>query len=328
MEAVYVSNESYARHLGVSMYSLFDNNMRCEKIRVTVLSTGIGEESQRNLRFIADAFGREIVFYDLSDLKDRLGFQIDTGKFDISTMGRLLIGEVLPEETERVLYLDCDTVVLRPLDKMYRTDLGENILGAVPEPTIYPEVKKYLGLADGETYFNAGVLLIDLKKWRAENVRDRVLSYYRTIADKSLFNDQDALNGALKGRILSLSPVYNFFTNYRYFRYEYLAHTAPFYRRVAKSDFELAKHHPAVLHFAGDERPWKAGSLNHYRAAYEKYLGLTPWRGTAGEPGSAGKLFLYHMMEWITFFFPEIRKKISGRYVQKLMRERENRAEH
>lgn len=324
MDVVYVSNEAYARHLCVSLCSLCDSNQDEEELNFYVVSTGISRASEDRIRETAASFDRRVRFLPFADLKKRLG-PADTGSFDASTMGRLFLGELLPEDLTRVLYLDCDTVILRPLHRLWRTGLSGCVLGAVEEPTIYPEVREYLDLAANEPYFNAGVLLIDLEKWRAENVQSRVLSYYRRISDRALFNDQDALNGLLRGRIRELLPKWNFFTNYRYFRYSALTDRSPSYRVIPRESFRAAKRHPAVLHYAGDERPWKAGAHNPYGAAYERYLEMTPWAGTPKETGHEREMLLYHGMNLCTAVFPKVREAAGSWYVRKLIRERAER---
>ncbi len=326
MNAVYVSNENYARHLGVSLCSLYDRNQDEAQLDVWVIDTGISDLSQAKLKLIATRYGRLLHFCPLKNLRERFGGTLDTGSFDISTMGRLFAGELLPETVERVLYLDCDTVILRSLKKLWNLSLDGAVMAAAQEPTIYRQVREYLDLDADDAYYNAGVLLIDLKKWRAEGIREQVLSYYEKIAPVSLFNDQDALNGFLKGRIRTFSPEYNFFTNYRYFRYGTLCGMQSAYREIPEKQFQFAKRHPAVLHFAGDERPWRAGALNFYGAAYEKYLAMTPWAGTPKETGKELFLLAYHGMEMLTLVSPEARAAISNTYVEKLIRERRERA--
>ena len=343
MNIVYVSNEGYARHLGVSICSLFDSNADEERLEVFILDTGITPDSREKLTQIARSFGRTLTFIQLKDLEElfavrldtgRSAVRLDTGRFDVSTMGRLFAADLLPAGVRRVLYLDCDTVVLKPLRRLWETGLGKAdgagtgyVMAAVQEPTIYEEVKEYLGMRKEDPYFNAGVLLIDLKRWRTEHLTDKVISYYAEIAEQSLFNDQDALNGLLKGRIRTLSPRWNFFTNYRYFRYDTLCRMQPAYRRIPEEVFRKAKRSPAVIHYAGDERPWRAGALNYYGKAYERYLAMTPWKDTPKEKGKELFLLLYHGMELVTPVFPFIRAAISRAYVRKCIAARKARQE-
>ena len=219
MHVVYVSNDAYARHLAVSAASLYDRNRDEEELQVWVLSAGISPESRKKLEQIAGAYGREIRVLELGEIRDRFDYDVDTGGFDISTMGRLFIGQILPETVKRVLYLDCDTVVSGSLKPLWTAPLQGHVLAAVMEPTIYETVKQEIGLGPEEPYFNAGVLLVDLEAWRREDVQGQLLRFYREKGGKLFACDQDAINGVLKGRILPLPPRYNFFTNYRYYRY-------------------------------------------------------------------------------------------------------------
>ena len=124
------------------MYSLFDKNRGAKAITVYVLSLGLSEENIGKLQTIANIFNRELVILELGDIRKRFDFDVDTGGYDISIMGRLFMGEMLPEHVDRVLYLDCDTVIVRSIENMWKESLGGAILGAVMEPTIYEAVKE------------------------------------------------------------------------------------------------------------------------------------------------------------------------------------------
>lgn len=317
MNVVYAANDNYARHLGTSLYSLLDRNRDAEEITAYILSVNLSEENKHHLSSITEQFGRKMVLIEIGEVKDRFAYEIDTGGFDISTMSRLFIGELLPETVERVLYLDCDTVVLQSLQKLWDRSLAGQILGAVLEPTIYREVKEAIDLGEEDPYFNAGVLLIDLKRWREEGVQQKLLSFYQDKGGQLFACDQDAINGALKGHIKSLPPRYNFFTNYRYFSYKELISLSATYEAVPEEAFLQARQHPAIVHYMGDERPWIAGNLNHYRKAYENYLAKTPWKGTPKEKGKVAYMIAYHLMDYVTVVCPGMRRAISKRFGMK-----------
>lgn len=322
MNIVYASNDKFARHLAVSLYSLLDRNQKIETLDVWVLSMGLSRESKDRLCGIAQEFDRELSVIELGNLKERFSHEVDTGGFDLSIMARLFLGDVLPEHVERVLYLDCDTVILSSLEKLWKADLGPFLLGAVMEPTIYPCIKEEIGLRPEEPYFNSGVLLIDLNRWREENVQKKLLDFYRSKGGKLFAGDQDTINGSLKGRIRPLSPRYNYFTNYRYFHYRHLVRLSPVYALIMENGFREAGRHPAILHFMGDERPWKEGNLNHYRRAYDKYLAKTPWAGTPKEKGNRFYMAAYHLMNYGTYLCPPFRDFISRHFGMKLVNSR------
>lgn len=322
MNILYASNDGFARHLGTSMCSLFDRNRDVPEITVYVLSLGLDDENRKKLRLIADLYKRKLEILELGDIRKRFDFDVDTGGYDISIMGRLFMGEMLPESVERVLYLDCDTVVVRSLKRIWKEKLGGAVLGAVMEPTIYSAVKESVGLGTGDGYYNSGVLLVDLKRWREEHVQDRLMQFLKEKGGALFASDQDLLNGALKGKIHTLMPECNFFPNYRYFTYKTLLKHAPSYSAVPKEEFLKAKRQPVIIHYMGDERPWIRGNLNHYRLAYEKYSAMTPWAGTPKEKGKEVYMLVYHMMDYVTAVCPEVRWFISRNFGMKAVMSR------
>ena len=304
------------------MYSLFDKNKDAKEITVYVLSLGLSEENRGKLQVIADEFGRNLVILEMGDIRERFDFDVDTGGYDISIMGRLFMGEMLPDTVDRVLYLDCDTVVVCSLKRMWKENLGGAVFGAVMEPTIYTAVKESIGLSEADGYYNSGMLLVDLNRWREEHVQEKLLAFLKEKGGALFASDQDLLNGALKGQIHTLMPKFNFFPNYRYFSYKTLVDHAPSYKAVSRDEFREAKKHPVIIHYMGDERPWIRGNLNHYRLAYERYLAKTPWAGTPKEKGKECYMLMYHAMDYATAICPEIRWYISRKFGMKAVMSR------
>ena len=278
MNVVYASNDGYARHLGTSLYSLLDRNRDFAEISVYVLTLGLSEENQGKLREIAEHFGRRLIFLNLDDLLERIGYEVDTGGFDISVMLRLFMGDMLPESVERVLYLDCDTVVLQSLKHLWKEELEGKIVGAVMEPTIYQAVKESIDLSEDDPYYNSGVLLVDLKQWREQEIQKKL---YRELT--------------------------------------YLGKT---YKAVTPRELQIAKRHPSIIHYMGDERPWIAGNLNHYRRAYELYLAKTPWAGAPKQEGKRAYMLAYHMLDYATAICPPVRRLVSRKLGMKLVESR------
>ena len=190
MNIVYIANEKFAVHLGVSLYSLYERNRNEKDIRVFIISTGIGEDSLGKLKSIAKKFGRDVEIIELKDTSKYFDTGLQDSTFDISKMGRLLVGEILPEDVDRILYLDCDMVILHSIRELYNTKLGENIIAAVEEPTVLERVRYEIGLDYEASYVNAGLLLIDLKKWRENNLGEKTISYSKSctqMEDKEAF---------------------------------------------------------------------------------------------------------------------------------------------
>ena len=317
MNIVYIANEKFAVHLGVSLYSLYERNRHEKELRVFIISTGIGGDSLGKLKSIAKRFGRAVEIIELKDTSKYFDTGLQDASFDISKMGRLLVGELLPEDVDRVLYLDCDMVILHSIRELYDTKLGKNVVAAIEEPTVLERVRYEIRLDFEASYVNAGLLLIDLKKWREENLGEKIISYSKSIWDKSLFGEQDAINGALRWRIKKLPPKFNFFSNYKYFSYRALTKVYGANLSYTKEDLKEAKKRPVVLHFAGDERPWCIGSHNPYKRAYFYFKEKTPFRDAPLEGGKKLYMLIYHMMDLVTVVCPGIRKLISEYYINK-----------
>ncbi len=338
MDIVYNCDDNYAVHTAVSITSIFENNHLEESIRIYILGNHISEESKRKLRSIGDIyavtdrmsfgknsgmvpnnFRREVHIIDLENfeqaLKLLIGNGIDAGRFTITALARIFAPQNLPEDVERYIYLDCDTVVTRELNMLYTAKLSGMTAGLAPEPTIYPEVREYLGMEEDMPYFNTGMMLVDRREWEKNNITGKCVDFYREKNGRLPFSDQDIINYVLKGKVKVLWQGYDFFSNYHYRSYKSLVRLAPWYGKImSRKDYDGARRLPAVVHFAGDERPWIKGNFNPYRDIYEKYLELSPWAGTEKISGKEREMLLYHIMNLVTMAAPQIRDYISHRY--------------
>lgn len=324
MNIVYASDDGYCQHMAVSIVSMIEHN-KTEQLIFHILSDGISEDNKRKIQEMLRFYGRKVNFYPIDGLMEELQDKIrglDTGRFRITTLARLLMGSILPETVTKVLYLDCDTVVLRNISSLYNMRLNNCIAAMAAEPTIYPEVKEILGLTAEDTYYNAGMILLNLSLWRSEGKESDCFNYYNTMGGKLPFNDQDIINYVLKDRIKRVGQTYDFITNYYYFRYSTLVSKSSSYANgESRQSFNLAKHHPHIVHFASDERPWNRGNFNHYSRAYDKYLRLTPFAEATKIKGKELYMAAYHVMNVTTFVAPAIRQYISDRYYNDKIKE-------
>lgn len=187
---------------------------------------------------------------------------------------RFLCTAALPPEIGRILYLDSDLVVLDDLSPLARIDLGGAVIAAAPDHPWplpgEPERVAALGLRPGRTYVNAGVLVIDLDRWRAQNVAEELLDFAARHATRLRLHDQDALNVVLQDRIRIIGIRWNFQARMYFFR-----------RRTYPAEYHATRpgrRRPAVLHFTTDDKPWLRGSVAPRRHEYFRHLRKTPWR--------------------------------------------------
>ncbi len=327
MNIVYNCNDAFAVHTAVSIASLFDNNKAADNIAVYILSNGVSEDSRAGFDRLAADFDsaerpRSISLIDLEDfeavLRIAFGGDIDTAGFNKTVLARIFAPQHLPDKVDRYIYLDADTVVLADISVLWETELDDAVCGMIPEPTIYKKTKEQIGFAEAEPYYNSGLLLVDRHKWETEHISADCISCFDSFGRQGLkFPDQDILTAVLKNRIMPISPRWNFFSNYHYRSYKSLTDEAEWYKAiVAQDEYEEAKSAPAIVHFAGAERPWLKGNHNPYRDSYDKYLELTPWRGERKQSGQELNMLLYHGMNMLTAVCPAARRLISGLYIR------------
>ena len=207
MNVLYSSDDNYAQHMGVSIYSLLRHNAEFENIRLYVIDNDISPENRDKLREMVSRFSNaEIMFLPFLEWKEKLRLNM-SWDISISSYARLFVGEMLPETVDRVLYADCDMIVCEPLRELWNTPLDGKVLAAVQDG-ISADTKAAVGLQAGMRYFNAGLLLIDLAEWRARKMGERCMSFIEGHGGNVVHHDQGVLNGVLMGDYVNL-PIGN-----------------------------------------------------------------------------------------------------------------------
>lgn len=152
---------------------------------------------------------------------------------------RLLLPELLQQE-RRVIYLDCDTLVLAPLDDLAGFDLGSAILAGVCDPVGEADTK--IVRAAGDKYVNSGVLLMDLEKLREDGVLGKCQTLYAQYKDQLVWPDQCLLNKYAEGRKACLEEKWN---------------RQIFTQSMKTADWQQASEASGVVHFVGPIKPWQ-----------------------------------------------------------------------
>ena len=325
MRILYASDENYVRHAAVSMLSLMEANKDSDEIDIHLLSMGITPESAGALRELVTTRGRSLTIHELGDIRRWFDFSFDSRGFAPSALARLFLAHFLPEDDEKVLYLDCDTVVLRDLSFLFETDLGDAYLGMAVEPTVSRKRREELGLPERQPYFNSGVLLFNMPLWRAENAEAQVLDYYRSKGGNLMAPDQDALNGAFPTRIKPLPPSCNFGSVQIYYPWKVQKKICTPAAFCGEAEYQATAFPPAVVHFLGEERPWRAGNRHPYTPVYEQYLRQTPWRDTPPEEGWRLYFRCFYLFNALTKPFPLLRYHIIDSLIPLFMRVRASR---
>ena len=280
LNVIFSSDDNYAQHLGVAIYSLLKQNTNFEQIQIFVIDNDITEKNKNNiLEILKDFSYARIIWIDFNMWKEKLRLNM-LWDISISTYARIFIGSMLPKEIERALYLDCDMIVCQNLKEFWKTNLHSAILGAVQD-TISDVTKIAVEKKPSEPYFNAGMLLIDLKQWREQNVEQRCLKFLEKKNGSVVHHDQGILNAVLADKWYRVPLEYNLMTiNYMFTQNQIKRFFGDHSEFYSKEEVEVALKTPKIMHFTPSftSRPWIKNCKHPYKKLYWDELKQTAWK--------------------------------------------------
>ena len=170
-------------------------------------------------------------------------FPLGSERFTLEIYYRVLAQFLLPQNVDRIIWLDADIVICGNIKEFYNQSFDGNLLVACPDVAWKSEaisqIKENLGLNKEHIYFNSGVLLLNIEAMRREtNYHDIVQSAYR-ISDYLVFPDQDLLNYLYSERVKYCDQN------------KYNCHPSEFNKLTCDQH-----NYVVILHYAGFQKPW------------------------------------------------------------------------
>jgi len=207
---VSAGDESYVLGVAVALDSAVRRLNRSLPAHVVVLSAGMSSRSHDTLREMATRWRRGCV---LEIMHPVIGRDLpQPAHFSLAAYARLALPLMLPA-TRRAIYLDADVHVRRDVAGLWQMDLMGAPAAAVADfafPSLAAGLARMAPALDPNLpYFNTGVLLMDLDRWRAERLGEQIVTWTIGHRDEVRFADQDGINAVLAGRIVELSPQWN-----------------------------------------------------------------------------------------------------------------------
>lgn len=244
-------DENYSKYAGVVIASILSNANQEDDLSFYILTDGLSEKIQADIFKLKEIKDCQIKIITLENKLFEAYKSIKTHSYiPICGFYRLKLASILPD-VDKIIYLDCDVVVNKSLNELYNSDLGENIVGGVRD------INRRM-LKRNPSYVNAGMLVMDLKKIREQNIEDEFLNWTKNHIDTIKMGDQEIINEVLKGRIQILDDRWN----------------------VQSSNFTNRSSYtknPWIIHYVSKRKPWHFGSFSYHKDYYFKYLQLTPW---------------------------------------------------
>lgn len=177
----------------------------------------------------------------------------------IETTYRLMAASLLPDNINRILWLDCDIIINKSISKLYNTDFKSATIAVCKGRGMIANHNKRLGLPDNHTYFNAGVVLMNLKRMRENDAINSFMSIITKYGDRLTFLDQDILNIAYTGTEVKYldSEKYNYQIDRDF--------------KLSPENYKTFLEQCCIIHFASAAKPWKNTYINGLEKLYWKY---------------------------------------------------------
>ena len=290
MNIVYASDDNYAEIMGVSMLSLFENNKDTSEIVVYVLDSQIRNDNKQKLQQIADIYNRQLNFISIQNVVDKIN-SIKQDRGGASQFSRLFLSELLPLECNRILYIDCDTIVRHSLESLYKIDFEGNIICGVMD-CISKQHRARLGLKENALYINSGMMLIDMNAWRERKIEKKIESVIRKNNGHVPYADQGIINTALHGFIKNVHPRYNCISVYTAFNFNDLLEYRQPSACLSSMEIEEARKDPTIMHFVTlfcMSRPWYKNAKGPFFDEWRLYKSKTPWKDCPERNPQKGK---------------------------------------
>lgn len=246
-------DDNYAKYAAVVMASILDNKNEDDNIQFFILDGNISAENKSKILELKNFKDCNINFVEIDEKHFEIYTNIKTHEYiSIPAYYRLKLTTLLPS-INRIIYLDCDTVVNTSLKDLYNTDLGTNFIAGVLDARVKHK-KKWRK----SNYINSGIVLFDLEKFRNQNIENIFYEYTKENINSIETGDQDIINFTLKDKIKILPDEWN-------------VQVSGFASRTSFTKY------PKIIHYIGSEKPWMFSATTYFKNYYFKYLQLTPW---------------------------------------------------
>lgn len=259
---VATSDNFFSVLLAALIKSVEVNHKSPEFLNFYIISDGISAANRRLIDGMIDSTKTSITWVPAKQaIPKGIKIPADTSSFPVATYLRLFAPYIIPQDVEKMIFLDTDMICTTEIATLWNTSIGDAAFGAVTDriQTVSNEwggISNYkeLGIHPDTKYFNSGLLLINPIKWREEEVTQKVLKALVDNRDYVRFSDQYGLNVAMHNQWKELDARWNNFSS-------------------AEND------DPYIIHFVETKPIFKDYNRNkNYQQQFFKYLQLTPWK--------------------------------------------------
>jgi len=259
-------DQNYVQQLKVLITSVYINNPG-EIVNLYVIHSKIPEYILKGLS--EDLIKLKYNLYPIRVSEENFVNAPITNRYPVEMYYRLLAYKWLPNNIDKILYLDPDILVINPIDGLWNLDISDFLFAAASH-TGKTEVSNNVNrirLGIDTDYYNSGVLLMNLKKCREEIVEEDIYEAVSKHADGLFLPDQDVLNILYCDKIKEIDDVI--------WNYDARNYSNYMLRSVGEANMDWVLKNTSILHFCGREKPWKKNYQRRFGILYKHYQSLT-----------------------------------------------------
>ena len=274
MDVVYTFDEGYSSITAVSLISLLENNKDVPKLNIHIVDCGISNNSKEKFMKLCKDYSRSLYFVNGKNLENKIPIQLDCLSWSFVCYVRLFFSELFPD-IDKLLHIDCDTIVRTRIDELFNLDIKNNYCAACYD--CLPSIKYAVGFKNRDKYYSNGLILFNLHKMRKDSIQEKFVNHI--VEKKGSFPhlDQDVLNHVSKDMIYTLHPKYNLMTYTAVFKEKScdFFENEPYY---SEKEILEAISNPSVIHYVGFNfvsKPWQQPCYHPYNDEWLSYYEMT-----------------------------------------------------
>ncbi len=253
----YALNDANCSHCAVSIASMLYNSNKKDKYKIYILSDFISSFNQQKLKSLKKIrkFDIEFVFDDFEYAKNFKHHDMPLHECYIYKIFDLI-------KEDKILYLDFDTMIRKDVAALYDTDFEEKLCIGV-EDIMSISCKKWSGFDEKTDFINSGVMLLNLKRSREENISQKIFDFIKTPQGEKLRVNY-VVNYVFQNKIKTVDIIWN--------------HMYCFYNEYKDQKYYTdSSIDPSIVHYISDVSPWNTASQPNKKNEYIDYLELTPY---------------------------------------------------
>lgn len=274
-------DNNYCIHAYPLFLSILENSKNFYNFYIFYSDSELSDKNRKLLVEFFEKYPCKLIFKKIEkDIFENLECSVEY--LSSAAYYRLIAFDKIPEK--RVIYLDLDMIVNCDLKKFYNFDLMSKPLGAIQD--------YIFGLKGKGNYFNSGILLVDLEKWRTDKYLQKCLDAIMGNSDKLKYPDQDTLNEVFKNNWQHLPLKYN--------RQKILFDFRSSDFHISSTQYNSLLDNPAIIHYTGRIKPWHFRYVFPDKKYYSKYIKKTSYKDDVNKDFSIRNIGFF-VLRWLVY---------------------------